>query len=62
VPAGALSEDDSGDWLASRVERLAREGIVRRGSGEVIVELLEPLSGEPSGVLDSLLEERRSGR
>jgi len=62
VPARAPSENDSGDWLATSVEQLAREGIVRRGSGEVIVELLTPLEGPPSGVLDALLEERRSGR
>lgn len=62
VPARTSETDEPGDRLAASVERLAREGIVRRGSGKVCVELLDPPKGEPSGVLAALLEERRTGR
>jgi prevent-host-death family protein len=53
---GALAKDD--DWLA----RLEREGIVRRGPGEVADELLKPPPGRKARVLDALLEERGAGR
>lgn len=62
VPARTAGSDEPRDRLAASVERLAREGIVRRGSGEAVAALLEPPAGPPSGVLDALLEERASGR
>jgi len=62
VPARAAQDDEPSDRLAANVARLAREGIVRRGSGKVAVELLDAPEGEPSGVLEALLEERRTGR
>ena len=62
VPARAAEADEPGDRLAANVERLAGEGIVRRGGGKVCVELLDEPRGESSGVLEALLEERRTGR
>jgi prevent-host-death family protein len=62
VPARASESDEPGDRLAAHVERLAREGIVRRGSGGAVVGLLEPKEGPPSGVLEALLDERATGR
>jgi len=62
VPARSAAADEPGDRLAANAERLAREGIVRRGSGEAVATLLTPPEGPPSGVLDALLEDRASGR
>lgn len=62
VPARASEADAPGDRLAANVARLAREGIVRRGGGKVRVELLDEPKGAPSGVLEALIEERRTGR
>lgn len=62
VPVQGTTERGHDDPLASSVAELARAGIVRRGSGQVRVELLEEPTGEPSGVLDALLEERASSR
>lgn len=53
----------SGDETVERhLERLEQEGLVVPGTGKVPAELLSPPVGEPSGVLDALLEERASGR
>ena len=46
----------------ARLQALERQGIVRLGSGRVPDALLEPLEGQPVGVLDALLEERAGGR
>ena len=62
VPARASRGDEPVDRLAATVDQLAREGIVRRGSGEPLAELFNPPEGPPSGVLHTLLEERASGR
>ena len=62
VPARSAAADEPGDRLAANAARLAREGIVRRGSGETVTALLTPPEGSSSGVLDALLEERSSGR
>jgi prevent-host-death family protein len=62
VPAGAAEDMDGRDRLEANVERLAKQGIVRRGSGEVSAGLLTEKVGEPSGVLEALLEERATGR
>lgn len=56
------SEAGTGDRLERAVRQLARDGVVRRSKGSVPKQLLEPLSGSPSGVLDALLEERATGR
>jgi prevent-host-death family protein len=46
-------------WLA----RLARAGVVRLGTGKPVREILKRRAvGPPSGVLDALLDERRTGR
>lgn len=48
-----------------RLARLERAGVIRRGSGERLDEILRvpPPAPEPGGdVLAALLEERRSGR
>jgi len=60
VPAHAAANGPSAR-LAANIERLAREGIVRRGTGKVPVDQLDQPFGEASGVLDCLLAERASG-
>lgn len=45
-----------------RLQALERAGIVRRGTGRIPAELLEAPPGKESGVLEALLDERRSGR
>lgn len=62
VPARTGTTQRPGDRLSANVERLARDGIVRRGSGGAVAALLAPPQGPPSGVLDALLQERASGR
>jgi len=55
----ASPQTDEEAWLAD----LDRRGIIRRGRGRRLRSLLEPFpAGPASGVLDALLEERRSGR
>jgi len=59
TPTPSVSDDE-------RLARLERKGIIRRATGKLpsLDELAQPLRrGEkPAGVLDALLEERRSGR
>jgi prevent-host-death family protein len=62
VPVEPGTEARRGDippWLA----KLAREGVVTIGHLKAIPEILKkPPPGPPAGVLDALLEERRTGR
>jgi prevent-host-death family protein len=46
----------------ARLDRLERAGVIRRGTG--VMPVLEPFPEPivPSGVLDALLKERRTGR
>ncbi len=62
VPIQGTTEEPRNDSLARSVAELARAGIVRRGTGQVCVELLEEPTGAPSGVLEGLLDERATGR
>ena len=57
-PPSAQVEGTTGKALA----RLAREGVLRWGSGNLAPELLRPPRGRAAGVLDALLEERQAGR
>ena len=47
---------------AARLRGLERQGIVRMGSGSLPEALRTPPDGRPSGVLDALLRERKTGR
>ncbi|MFQ5745202.1 MAG: type II toxin-antitoxin system Phd/YefM family antitoxin [Acidobacteriota bacterium] len=59
IPVSATAEGGVSD---ERILTLEREGVLRRGSGKVPDELLRPPRGEPSGVLQALLDERARGR
>lgn len=56
-PVGQRPGEDSG-----RLERLERQGLVRRGSGDPRRILREPPPNLGASVLEALLEERRTGR
>ena len=62
VPVGATDgRADSAD--ASRLDTLERDGLLRRGSGEIPSEIMTGRApGKGAGVLAALLEERESGR
>ena len=60
VPVEASRSSD--EAVDRHLERLEREGLIVRGTGELPGELLTPPQGKPSGVLDALLQERASGR
>lgn len=47
---------------ADRLRELERQGIVRVGSGSLPDALRTPPDGRPSGVLDALLQEGKTGR
>jgi prevent-host-death family protein len=51
--------------IEDRLARLERDGVLRRGSGELPAELLSapaPKARGDDSALDALLEERRTGR
>ena len=56
---GAPKEDEEA-WL----KRLERQGIIRRGDGKPLPGILKgfPPGSTPAGVVDALLDERRTGR
>ncbi len=54
----ALSTDDD----EARLERLVRAGVIKRGTGRMPAIPLLNRPARSSGVLDSLIEERREGR
>jgi hypothetical protein len=57
-----LANDPDSSW-AKRLEGLTAEGRVIQGTRRKSSRLLDPPPGPgPAGVLDALLEERRSGR
>ena len=59
-PVAPLGDDDE-----ARLARLERAGVIRRGAGKGVPEILdEPPLPLPAGVsvLEALLEERRAGR
>ena len=61
-PIAKIERVDSNDHPDGRLERLARAGLLRRGSGKLDVQSLLPPAGASANVVDALLEERRSGR
>lgn len=57
-PVAGKPEDETG-----RLERLERQGLLRRGTGKPPLDLLrEPPPPVRASVLEALLEERRAGR
>lgn len=56
-----LSKVEDLDALDARIARLARQGLVRPGTGP-LGKVKPPPGKGPSGVLAALLEERREGR
>ncbi len=64
VPIPPPGPNASPDDEEARLQRLERAGVIRRGTGEPVAEILKgfPPGTPPSGVLDALLEERRTGR
>ena len=61
IPARAASSQDAGA-IGEHLQRLEREGVLRRGSGNVPEALLRPPRGRSARVLDALLDERATGR
>lgn len=61
VPVRRIAVDELHP-LGEHLRTLEREGIVRRGTGQIGEELLKPPRGRRSGVLQALLKERASGR
>jgi len=62
VPIPARARPSSSDEDAHLAD-LERRGLIRRGRGRLPKFMLESdPPGEPSGVLDALLDERREGR
>lgn len=63
VPVAEIQpRSKKGEGADERLDRLEAKGIVRRGNSKWIQGFPFPSKGTPSGVLDALLEERRSGR
>ena len=65
VPIARIEPVSSPDDSTGRLERLVRAGIIRPGNGEVPARILAGPTVKASNggnVLDSLLEERRTGR
>jgi len=61
VPVARIVRAPAGDD-AARLALLERAGLIRRGRGRLVPELLEPGPKARTSVVDALLEERREGR
>ena len=64
VPVARLEPVATSDDPVGRLERLARAGLVRPGTGELPADFLDGLSTKaPKGfsLVDAVIEERRSG-
>lgn len=61
-PIAKIERVVEADYPEGRLERLARAGLVRRGTAKLDVQSLIPLTGADANVVDALIEERRSGR
>ena len=64
VPVAVLEPVAGRVDIEDRLQRLEREGIIRRGTGEPPLELMRtpgPTPKDGASVLEALLEERRSG-
>ncbi len=65
VPVAVLEPVTSQVHADERLAHLEREGVIRRGSRAVPLELLRtpgPKPGDGLSVVDALIEERRTGR
>ena len=62
-PVASWTAIDRGGRPHGRLDRLERQGVIRRALEPVPLERLrEPSGGEGAGVLEALLAERRDGR
>jgi prevent-host-death family protein len=64
IPVARIEPVAAGDDPTGRLERLERAGLIRRGTGPISLDQLQPPPPKlPEGVsaIDAVLEERRSG-
>ena len=61
-PPGKARPPEPVDPLEQRLEQLAREGFLRRGTGSWPAWLRGPVTGKPAPLLEALLTERDEGR
>ena len=61
VPVARVVPLDETERKSTRRARLARAGLLKAGRGKLPKWFLQAPAGEPSGVLDALLAERREG-
>lgn len=61
-PAVAGAKASAAEDLELRLQRLEREGILRRGTDEWPDRLRGPVTGRPAPLLEALLAERDEGR
>lgn len=61
VPVARVVPLDETERKSTRRARLARAGLLKAGRGKLPKWFLQAPAGEPSGVLDALLAERRDG-
>ncbi|MDP2320577.1 MAG: type II toxin-antitoxin system prevent-host-death family antitoxin [Acidobacteriota bacterium] len=59
VPVARVVPLDEAERKSTRRARLARAGLLKAGRGKLPKWFLQAPAGEPSGVLEALLEERR---
>ena len=59
VPVARVVPLDAAERKSTRRARLARAGLLKAGRGRLPKWFLQAPAGEPSGVLEALLEERR---
>lgn len=61
-PIAKIERVVEADHPEGRLERLARAGLLRRGTAKLEVQTLVPPIGAGANVVDALIEERRNGR
>ena len=61
-PIAKIERVAEADYPAGRVERLARTGLLRRGTAKLDLQTLVPAAGGSAKVVDALLEDRHHGR